>query len=79
MWKSRFPDSHIVTEKGGIGGKEGVHNKQTIPISKDELNVDMLSDFFTLSSCMRVISTSPDSRFTHEAVRLHSAVNHILG
>jgi hypothetical protein len=79
LWKSRFSDIPILTEKGAIGGTVGAHNKDTLPISKDELNVDMLSDFFTLSSCMKVISTSPDSRFTHEAVRLHSAVNLILG
>lgn len=78
MWKSRFPEIPVLTERGNLGGRAGVHNMTEIPISKDDLNVDMLVDFFTLASCRQVISTSPDSRFTHEAIRLHPVIRQIL-
>ena len=43
------------------------------------MNVDMLVDFFTLSSCDPIFTTCKDSRFAHEARRLHPFVNMILG
>ncbi len=78
LWKSRFRDIPVLTEIGNLGGRAGVHNMTEIPISKYDLNVDMLVDFFTLASCRQVISTSPDSRFTHEAIRLHPVIQQIL-
>ena len=78
FWNTRFSDTPVLTERGHLGGKQGAHLQSDIPISKDDLNVDMLVDFFTLASCQSIISTSPDSRFTHEATRLHLFVNQIL-
>jgi hypothetical protein len=78
MWKARFPDARILTERGSLGGRAGVHTQQTIPCSKDELNVDMLVDFFTLACCARVLSSSADSRFANEAIRLHPIVDQLL-
>ncbi len=78
FWNTRFSDTPVLTERGHLGGKQGAHLQTDIPISKDELNVDMLVDFWTLASCQSILSTSPDSRFTHEAVRLHPFVNQIL-
>lgn len=78
LWKTRFPDHPILTEVK-LEGKGGIHTRKDIPISKDEMNVDMLVDFFTLASCARIMSTSPDSRFSHEAKRLHPHIKRILG
>jgi len=78
FWKSRFSDTPVLTERGHLGGKQGAHLQTDIPLSKDELNVDMLVDFFTLASCQSILSSSPDSRFTHEAIRLHPYIHQIL-
>lgn len=78
FWNTRFSGSPVLTERGNLGGKTGAHLQSDIPLSKDELNVDMLVDFFTLTSCGQIISTSPDSRFTHQAHRLHPFIAQIL-
>jgi hypothetical protein len=81
LWTSKFPQFPLVTEVGNLGGAEGVHNKAKgeISTSKHALNVDSLVDFFTLASCYTVISTSKDSRFAQEAMRLHKHVGQIIG
>ena len=81
MWKGRYSSFPVLTEVGCLGGNGGVHtkSKDTLAISKDSLNVDMLVDFFTLASCNSVLSTSKDSRFAQEAQRLHPHINQILG
>jgi hypothetical protein len=80
IWKSRY-SFPLLTEAGALGGSGGVHtkSKESLTISKDSLNVDMLIDFFTLASCREVISTMNDSRFAREAQRLHPYVTQILG
>jgi hypothetical protein len=47
--------------------------------SKDEMNVDTLVDFFTLALSERIFSTHKDSRFAHEARRLHPVAKKMLG
>jgi hypothetical protein len=81
LWKGRFSQFPMLTEVGSLGGIEGVHNKSkdSISVSKDMLNVDLLVDFFTLASCRSIISTSKDSRFAAEAQRLSKHVDTILG
>ena len=81
MWKARYSTFPVLTEVGCLGGNEGVHikSKDSLSISKDSLNVDMLVDFFTLTSCRNVLSTSKDSRFAQEAQRLHPHITQILG
>jgi hypothetical protein len=76
IWKSRY-EFPVLTELGNLGGKEGVHQKtaEQLTVSKDQLNMDLLVDFFTLMSCKEVISTSKDSRFAQEAIRLNPFVN----
>ena len=71
IWKTKY-NLPILTEVGSLGGREGVHNKSkdSLSVSKDQLNVDLLVDFFTLASCKGIISTSKDSRFGQEAGRL---------
>jgi len=80
LWRGRFREFPMLTEVGNLGGREGVHNKSkdSLTISKDTLNVDLLVDFFTLASCKNIISTSKDSRFSQEAQRLSKHVNTIL-
>ena len=58
----------------------GTHmlTKEQLSISKDQLNVDMLVDFFVLSKCERVFTTVKDSRYAQEARRLHNVVHKIL-
>jgi hypothetical protein len=81
VWRAKYTQFPLFTEVGNIGGNEGVHNKSkdAITISKHALNVDSLVDFFTLASCSYVISTSKDSRFAHEAMKLHKHVGQIIG
>lgn len=71
IWKARY-SFPLLTEVGNLGGNEGVHKKApgTFSVSKDDLNVSTLVDFFTLASCASIMSTSNDSRFAQEAQRL---------
>ena len=39
--------------------------------NKDEMNVNLLIDFFTMACCKQIFSTSLDSRFAKMAERLH--------
>ena len=81
VWKRYYPNSYVVSEVSlDNSGLAGNHNlsKDKINTSKDDMNVDLLVDFFVLSSCERLFSTFKDSRFAHEAIRLHPYVNQIL-
>ena len=82
LWKRFFPDSFILSELSlQQANLSGNHNlgKDSLTVSKDSLNVDMLADFFTLASTSRIFSTSKDSRYAHEARRLQPHVSKILG
>lgn len=81
IWKRYYPNTYIISESSlQQSTREGTHNlsKDKVNSSKDEMNVDLLVDFFVLSSCDRVFSTFKDSRFSQEAIRLHPQVNKIL-
>jgi len=43
--------------------------------NKDEMNVNLLIDFFTMALCKQVFSTSMDSRFAKMAERLHPHIS----
>jgi hypothetical protein len=81
IWNNRYKNSPMLTEVGNLGGKIGVHiiPKESVTVSKDSLNVDLLVDFFTLASCRKVISTSKDSRFAAEAQRLSKHIDSFFG
>lgn len=82
LWKKYFPQSVLASDLSlDIDPKKGNHNigKDTLKISKDELNVGALSDFFTLALSSRIYSTHSDSRFAKEAIRIHSVARTILG
>jgi hypothetical protein len=82
VWKRFFPDSYITSELSlQQSSNVGNHHitKDKLQFTKDEMNVDMLVDFFTLTLTQQVFSTYKDSRFAQEARRLHPFVNAILG
>lgn len=82
IWRRYYPDSFIVSELSlQQDSTAGNHNlsKDKLKFTKDEMNVDALSDFFTLALTQRIFTTCKDSRFTHEARRLHPVIKTILG
>jgi len=82
IWKRFFPNTTIFSELSVENtSSKGNHlaKKEDLKISKDEMNVDMLLDFFTLSSCQRILSTFRDSRYAQEARRLGPFIKKILG
>jgi hypothetical protein len=82
IWKRFFPQSFIVSElslqQNTLKGNHNV-SKNELTASKDDINVDVLVDFFTLALTERVFSTCKDSRFANEARRLHPIAKRILG
>jgi hypothetical protein len=82
LWKNYYPDSFIASELSlKQESLKGNHNlgSNELQFSKDILNVDMLTDFFTLALCARIYSTIKDSRFFREAQRLSQHAKTILG
>lgn len=80
IWKNFFPHSILLSELSlQESSMKGNHNlsKEELKIPKDELNVDLVVDFFTLALTSRIVATNRDSRFSQEANRLHG-VAHIL-
>jgi hypothetical protein len=79
IWRRYFPSTYVVSQVK-VDSAKGVHNLTNgeLGVSKDQLNVDMLVDFFILCSCQRIYSTIKSSRFTAEARRLHPFVNTIV-
>jgi hypothetical protein len=81
IWKRFFPNTTIFSQVSlATTSNKGNHhlNKEELQISKDEMNVDMLIDFFTLASCQRVLSTFRDSRFARQAERIARYIKTIL-
>ena len=81
VWKRYYPQSYVVSDvslqNSTLAGNHNV-SKDQLTSSKDEMNVDLLVDFFVLTSCDRIFSTMKDSRFAAEARRLHPVVSQIL-
>jgi len=81
IWKRYYPQSYIVSEHSvKYNSVEGNHHisKENLQVTKDDMNVDSLVDFFVLAKCERMFSTMKDSRFFQEALRLHPYVDIIL-
>jgi hypothetical protein len=74
MWKKNF--SFPLLSQVFLKGNAGNHqiSSEELKISKHELNIDMLVDFFTLALCKDILSTCIDSRFAQEAKRLHPSI-----
>lgn len=82
LWKRYYPQSFVASELSiQQDSTTGNHNlsKDKLKFTKDEMNVDALTDFFTLALTQRIYTTCKDSRFTKEAQRLHPVVKTILG
>ena len=82
IWKNMNRDSIILSSLSLQNSHKGaLHeiNSEKLQISKNDLNIDMLIDFFTLCLCEQVFTTYKDSRFANESKRLHPHVNQILG
>ena len=82
IWKRFFPDTIVFSDLSLKNSSSlGNHNvsKDQLAVSKDEMNVDMLVDFFTLGSCNRILTTFKDSRFFQEASRLGPFIDTIFG
>lgn len=82
IWKRFYPDIKVLSKLSlDNTNKKGNHNasKDELKVSKDEMNVDLLIDFFTLAACERLLTTFSDSRFAREARHLHPFVQRILG
>lgn len=81
IWKRYYPQSYIVSEHSvKYNSLEGNHHisRENLQVTKDDMNVDLLVDFFVLAKCERIFSTVKDSRFFKEALRLHPFVDVIL-
>lgn len=82
IWKRYYPNSFIVSElslqQDSIAGNHNL-SKDKLKHTKDQMNVDSLTDFFTLALTERVFTTCKDSRFAKEAQRLHPYIKLILG
>jgi len=73
MWTSRF-NTPLLSKIMDSDGK-GLHN---LDISKEEINYNLLIDFFTMMSCKQIFSTSMDSRYVRMAQNLKPYINQIL-
>ena len=80
VWKRFYPTSYVVSDLSKQTSIKGNHNLDAtqLGVPKDQMNVDMLVDFFLMASCERMFSTIKSSRFSHEAQRLHPFVKTIL-
>lgn len=82
LWKRFYPQSFLASElslqQESLAGNHNL-SKDKLKFTKHEMNIDALSDFFTLACTSQIFTTCKDSRFTQEARRLHPFVNTILG
>jgi hypothetical protein len=81
IWKSSFPQTRLLSSLSlDVSSVKGNHNesKNELKITKNQLNIDCIIDFFTLASCKNIVSTYKDSRFFQEASRLAPFVDTIL-
>jgi hypothetical protein len=78
LWKSRYPTFEILSS--GTKSSKATHllTKDELVETKDEMNINLLIDFFTLCSCKKVFSTNLDSRFALEAQRTKPFIKRIL-
>lgn len=82
LWKRYYSQTYVVSNLGiqqqFVKGNHTL-DKDSLIGTKDEMNVDMLIDFFVLSKCKMIFTTVKDSRYAQEAKRLHPVINQILG
>lgn len=71
LWRARDSVSPILSKLYNVG-TTGLHysKPEDIGTTKEELNIQLLIDFFTMASCKQIFSTSMDSRFAKMAGNL---------
>lgn len=82
LWRRYYPESFLVSELSlQQSSTAGNHNltKDKLNFTKDEMNVEALTDFLTLALTSRIYTTCKDSRFAKEARLLHPYIKQILG
>lgn len=79
LWTSRDKTSPILSTIIDSKG-QGLHyaTSETLGISKDQQNVNLLIDFLTMASCKQIFSTTLDSRFARMAQYLKPFINTIM-
>ena len=77
LWKTRYRNLPILTDDHIVNATH-LTPKEQLTITKNELNIRSLVDFFTLMSCPQLITTANDSRFARESQLLHRYVMQII-
>lgn len=78
--KQKYKDFPVLSINTINSGRIGTHalTKDILENTKNEMNINLLIDFFTLASCEKVFSTVLDSRFANESQRVRPFINRIL-
>jgi hypothetical protein len=78
LWKRR-DKSPVLSELFDTGTK-GLHysTPEDLGTTKEQLNIQLLIDFFTMASCKQIFTTCLDSRFAKLAGRLNPCIRTIL-
>ena len=78
-WKAAHPNSPILSQLLD-SGSEGLHyiDPKKLGLTKDQLNINLLIDFFTMASCKKIYSSSDDSRFAIMAARFKPVLSLML-
>jgi hypothetical protein len=82
-FKKIFPRAILLTQiiifdQNSTSGTHTIPNK-FLKHTKDEMNVDLITDFFALASCKQSFSTCKESLFLDMSQKLHPYVDIILG
>jgi len=79
LWKKRDKNSPILSKLYDTGST-GLHysKPEDLGTTKEELNIQLLIDFFTLACCKQIFSTSMDSRFAQMAGKMKPYINTII-
>jgi hypothetical protein len=79
LWSARDKQSPILSKLYDTGAT-GLHysKPEDLGTTKEELNIQLLIDFFTLASCKQIFSTSMDSRYCKMAQHLKPCMNTII-
>jgi hypothetical protein len=79
LWKRRDRNSPILSKLYDTGST-GLHcaDPKELGTTKEELNIQLLIDFFTMASCKQIFPTSMDSRFYKMAEKLKPLVRTII-
>jgi hypothetical protein len=78
MWNARDNSPVLSKLKDTQGQALHLYPPESLGTTKEELNIELLIDFFTMASCKHIFSTSIDSRFFTMAKNLRPLISLIL-